>query len=50
MSPWLIRLDARDRALFSRLALTSTTARSLRRFWTALTHLGGARASGGCSK
>ena len=45
MSPWLIRLDARDRALFSRLALTSTTARSLRRFWTALTHLGGACAS-----
>ena len=45
MSPWLIRLDARDRALFSRLALTSTTARSRRRFWTSLTHLGGARAS-----
>ena len=45
MSSWLIRLDARDRALFSRLALTSTTARSRRRFWTSLTHLGGARAS-----
>lgn len=45
MSPWLIRLDARDRALFSRLALTSTTALSRRRFWTSLTHLGGARAS-----
>ena len=45
MSPWLIRLDARDRALFARLALTSSTARSRRRFWTSLTHLGGARAS-----
>lgn len=45
MSSWLIRLDARDRALFSRLALTSTTARSRRHFWTSLTHLGGARAS-----
>jgi undecaprenyl-diphosphatase len=45
MSSWLIRLDARDRALFSRLALTSTTARSRLRFWTSLTHLGGARAS-----
>lgn len=45
MSPWLIRLDARDRALFARLALTSSTAGSRRRFWTSLTHLGGARAS-----
>ncbi len=45
MSSWLLRLDARDRALFARLALTSRTARSRRRFWTTLTHLGGARAS-----
>lgn len=45
MSSWLIRLDARDRALFARLALRSTTAISRRRFWTSLTHLGGARAS-----
>lgn len=45
MSPWLIRLDARDRALFARLALTSSTARSRRQFWISLTHLGGARAS-----
>ena len=45
MSPWLIRLDARDRALFARLALTSSTAGSRRRFWASLTHLGGARAS-----
>ncbi|WP_310571643.1 phosphatase PAP2 family protein [Gemmatimonas sp.] len=45
MSPWLIRLDARDRAWFARLALTSGTARSRRQFWTSLTHLGGARAS-----
>lgn len=45
MSSWLLRLDARDRALLARLALTSGTARSRRRFWISLTHLGGARAS-----
>ncbi|WP_411279384.1 phosphatase PAP2 family protein [Gemmatimonas sp.] len=45
MSHWLTDLDARDRALFARLALTSSAALSLRRFWVMLTHLGGARAS-----
>ncbi|WP_373070514.1 hypothetical protein [Gemmatimonas sp.] len=45
MSHWLSHLDARDRALFARLALTSHTALSLRRFWSLLTHLGGARIS-----
>jgi undecaprenyl-diphosphatase len=45
MSPLLARLDARDRALFLRLVLTATSARSRRRFWTTLTHVGGARAS-----
>jgi len=45
MSQWLNHLDARDRALFARLALTSHTALSLRRFWVMLTHLGGARVS-----
>ena len=45
MSPWLSRLDARDRALLVRIALTPSAGRSLQRFWVVFTHLGGARAS-----
>ena len=41
--PVLTRLDARDRALFLRLALTDSAPSPLRRFWRAVTHLGGAR-------
>ncbi len=43
MPPLLVRLDARDRALFSRLALNAGRGHRLRGFWTAITHLGGAR-------
>jgi undecaprenyl-diphosphatase len=43
--PLLSRLDARDRALFSRLALAGSCAPSWRATWTLVTHLGGARAS-----
>ncbi|GAC1658331.1 MAG: phosphatase PAP2 family protein [Gemmatimonadaceae bacterium] len=38
----LSRLDARDRALFSRLAVGATTSPFRRRTWTTVTHLGGA--------
>lgn len=38
----LTRLDARDRALFLRLALHDATGASARRFWRGVTHLGGA--------
>jgi undecaprenyl-diphosphatase len=41
-APLLIRLDARDRALFSRLALTDAAAPASLRLWTVVTHLGGA--------
>lgn len=41
----LTRLDARDRALFSRCALEASASRAFRRFWTTLTHLGGASCS-----
>jgi undecaprenyl-diphosphatase len=37
----LVRLDARDRALFSRLSVCETASRSARWFWTVITHLGG---------
>ncbi|MHB8839509.1 MAG: phosphatase PAP2 family protein [Gemmatimonadaceae bacterium] len=40
--PLLLRLDARDRALFSRLALSDAAAPSSLRLWLAVTHLGGA--------
>jgi undecaprenyl-diphosphatase len=43
--PLLARLDARDRALFVRLALDARRAHPLRRFWTTITHVGGARGS-----
>lgn len=47
--PLLERLDARDRALFVRLALDAGCAHSRRSFWTTITHAGGARASiGAC--
>lgn len=39
--PLLSRLDARDRALFSRLALNGAVVRRSRVGWLALTHLGG---------
>jgi undecaprenyl-diphosphatase len=39
------RLDARDRALFVRCVLAPSAPDASRRFWTALTHLGGAWAS-----
>lgn len=45
MTPWLTRLDARDRALFSRLVLSVSCPRASRRAWMTVTHLGGARAS-----
>lgn len=38
----LAKLDARDRALFTRCALTASTTRLWRRVWTTLTHVGGA--------
>ncbi len=38
----LFRLDARDRALFSRLALDAAAPLSSTRLWIAVTHLGGA--------
>lgn len=38
----LARLDERDRELFYRWTLFSESRRWVRRFWTALTHLGGA--------
>ena len=40
-SMFLARLDARDRALFARLSVREHRSRGARRFWTALTHLGG---------
>jgi undecaprenyl-diphosphatase len=43
--PLLARLDARDRALFSLLALNASDARVSRSWWLALTHLGGATGS-----
>lgn len=39
--PLLARLDASDRALFTRLALNATAMRPSRLWWLALTHLGG---------
>jgi undecaprenyl-diphosphatase len=45
MTAWLTRLDARDRALFTRLCLPAGGARSRRAFWMFVTHAGGARAS-----
>lgn len=35
------RLDARDRALFTRLVVFETASRGSRAFWTMVTHLGG---------
>lgn len=47
--PLLTRLDARDRALFARLALDGRSIQPLRWFWTSITHLGGSRGSiGSC--
>jgi undecaprenyl-diphosphatase len=40
-SSLVMRLDARDRALFLRVALDATSRRG-RWFWTVITHLGGA--------
>lgn len=40
--PLLVRLDAGDRALFSRLALTREAPRLSARAWILATHLGGA--------
>lgn len=45
MTVWIARLDARDRALFSRYALAPGCAEVRRRFWLTITHAGGARAS-----
>ncbi len=39
--PLLARLDARDRALYSRLALNGALERRSRVWWLTLTHLGG---------
>src|SRR5262245_50498912 len=54
-SPWshehmignalLTRLDARDRALFTRLSVFEHASRGARLFWTAVTHLGGVLSS-----
>jgi undecaprenyl-diphosphatase len=41
-TPILLRLDASDRALFSRLALSDAASMSSTRLWIAVTHLGGA--------
>lgn len=41
----LERLDARDRALYVRWAMSQSTPSRSRRAWTAITHLGGARAA-----
>jgi undecaprenyl-diphosphatase len=40
--PLLLRLEARDRALYSRMALSATAPLSSTRLWIAVTHLGGA--------
>jgi len=45
MNPLLQRLDARDRAIFSRLCLSPSCHGGTRAFWSCVTHLGGARAS-----
>lgn len=45
MPALLTRLDARDRALFARWAMDARRAHRFRPFWTAITHLGGARAT-----
>ncbi|MGH7619423.1 MAG: phosphatase PAP2 family protein [Gemmatimonadaceae bacterium] len=37
----LARLDARDRALFTRLSVFETASRNARVFWTTITHMGG---------
>jgi undecaprenyl-diphosphatase len=39
--PLLHRLDARDRALFVRLAMRPSSSARLRRLWRVVTHLGG---------
>jgi undecaprenyl-diphosphatase len=44
-SALLTRLDARDRALFTRLSVFETASRGARMFWTAVTHLGGTLSS-----
>lgn len=41
----LTRLDARDRALFTRLSIFERASRGARIFWTAVTHLGGVLSS-----
>jgi undecaprenyl-diphosphatase len=41
-APLLFRLDASDRALFSRLALSDAASVSSMRLWIVVTHLGGA--------
>ncbi len=41
----LSRLDAHDRALFTRWALEATPSRAARWFWKSLTHLGGVSCS-----
>lgn len=45
MTPWLQRLDASDRAVFSRLCLSPACGAGTRAFWSGITHLGGARGS-----
>lgn len=49
MTPWLQRLDARDRAMLTRLCLSPSCGSGTRVFWSFITHLGGARASIGLS-
>jgi undecaprenyl-diphosphatase len=44
-SSLLSRIDARDRALFTRIMHRGSGVRPLRPIWLALTHLGGARAT-----
>jgi undecaprenyl-diphosphatase len=39
--PLLTRLDARDRDLFNRCAISPSSAAAIRLFWVTLTHLGG---------
>ena len=42
--PLLLRLNATDRAMFARFALTEEAPRATMRAWVAVTHLGGATA------
>jgi undecaprenyl-diphosphatase len=49
MTTWLTRLEARDRALYTRCILRPSGSAAVRVFWRGITHVGGARVSiGAC--